>query len=482
MPDASNREKNLIAGSWRGGAERIPNLNPFTSAVIGHSAQATAAEIEEAGAAAAKAAPLTRARPLHERAAILARAAELLGARKAEIVATLTAELGRPVTLNATEVDRGIATLTGGAEEAKRMTGEYLPLDGVAAGANRHAYWRREPVGPVIGITPFNFPVNLLLHKLAPAVAAGCPITLKIPPQTPFTPRLIAEVMLEAGCTIPGELNVFDAAPALAETAVRDDRYKLLSFTGSPAVGWKLKSIAGKKRVLLELGNSSGAIVHHDAPELPWVAQRLCFGSFAAAGQVCISVQRIFVHERVWEKFTSLFLDEVSRIVWGDPNDPKTIMGPVIDDASAARIETWIARARDHGAKLLAGGPRKGRLIPPTVLTNVNPRSEVACAEMFGPVVSLFRYTDRDDVFAMLNDTPFGLQAGVFTDSLAFSQQAIDRCDVAAVMVNEFPMYRVDRMPYGGIKDSGLGREGVKYALDEYSEKKLIVVNTKPGA
>ncbi|MCK6440493.1 MAG: aldehyde dehydrogenase family protein [Planctomycetes bacterium] len=473
--------KNLINGQWREGKETAPNINPFTGKVIDQSALASPKDVEDAAVAAVNAFEHTRKRPAWKRAEVLARGAEIMKRRKEELVETMTAEFGRPRMFNDIETERGIFTLINAAEEAKRLNGEYIPLDLMPATENRYAYYRYEPIGPVFGISPFNFPINLLMHKICPSLAAGCTLSVKIPPQTPNTPRIVAEIMMEAGC-IDGELNVFDCTPQVAEAGVRDDRYKLLTFTGSPKVGWYLKSIAGKKPVILELGNSSAAIVHHDVRDLDWCVNRLVVGSFAAAGQVCISTQRIFIHEKIYGEFEKRFVEAVKKMPWGDPSNPKAIMGPVVDDLGANRIESWIKEATDGGAKVLSGGKRKERLIDPTVLTNVKPTMKVACEEVFGPVVSLWKYTDKDNVFAMSNATPFGLQTAVFTDSIAFMDKAVDECEVAGVMINEYPTFRIDHMPYGGIKDSGLGREGVKYSLHDYTEKKLVVVNKKPTA
>lgn len=470
--------KNLINGEWRKGESQVPNINPFTGEELSQSEQASAQDIEDAAQAAVRAFQITRRRSTHERAAILHKAAKLLKERAQEITDGMTAELGRPVTFNAGEVKRGIFTITNGAEEAMRLNGESMPLDLLPGFEDRYAYTLREAVGPVVGVTPFNFPVNLLLHKIVPAIAAGCPITVKIPPQTPDTPRRIGEIFQEAGC-IAGELNLVDCAPDVFEPAIRDERYKLLSFTGSPAVGWKLKSIAGKKRVLLELGNASGVVVHHDVQDMEWALKRIRTGAFAAAGQVCISIQRIFVHEKIADQFSQRFVELVREMAWGDPSNPDAVAGPMVDDAAADKVESRLKAAIDGGARVLIGGGRDGRLIEPCVLSDVKLEMPIACDEIFGPVVSIWSYSDQDDVFGMVNATPFGLQAGVFSDSARFIERAIDQLDVAGVMVNEFPTFRIDHMPYGGIKDSGLGREGVKYALTEYTEPKLVVVNKR---
>ncbi len=471
--------QNLIAGEWRDGETTVPNTDPWTGAKLGDSAQASRKDLEDATVAAVSAAEATKRRPTWKRAEILERAAAELSLRKNELVAVMNGELGRPSPLNAVEVDRGIFTLKNAAEEARRLNGEYLPLDLMPATESRYAWWKREPVGPVIGITPFNFPVNLMLHKIAPAIAAGCPITIKLPPQTPSVGRLVGECFVEAG-VIPGELNLLDMPPEVATVAVEDDRYKLLSFTGSPRVGWVLKAKAGKKRVILELGNSSGVIVHNDIQDMHWVAKRLAFGSFAAAGQVCISVQRIFVQSGMWSAFTGEFLDQCRKLEPVQASDPTGVLGPMVDDQSADRVWDWVHQAIDAGAESLLPLKREGRRIWPIVLTNVEPTMKVFCEEVFGPVVVLERYNDVNAAVSLLNATPFGLQAGVFTDSLEVMHRVIDGADVAAVMINEFPTFRIDHMPYGGIKDSGLGREGVRFALEEYTEKKLVVVNKSP--
>ncbi|MCA8938239.1 MAG: aldehyde dehydrogenase family protein [Planctomycetes bacterium] len=470
---------NLINGDWRRGQSERPNVNPHTGEEIDQSAIASAQDLEDASAAAMSAFSQTRQRPIHARATILHRVAELLKAQHQRFTDCMTEELGRPIDFNRNEVDRAIFTFTNAAEEAKRLNGEYLPLDLTPACEGRYAYWRREAIGPVLAITPFNFPLNLLAHKVAPAIAAGCPFTVKVPPQTPNTARLLGEVLMEAGC-IAGECNILDMSPEVAEAAVRDERYKLLTFTGSPKVGWYLKSVAGKKRVLLELGNASAAIVHHDANNLEWIVKRLRIGAFAAAGQVCISVQRIFVHKERAADFVGRFVMACEALKPENPRSEGALIGPMVDESAAERVEAWIKEAVDAGAKVIAGQRRReGRHLWPVVLADVAPEMKVSCEEVFGPVVSIETYTDVDDALARVNDTPFGLQVGVFSDSLEVIERVVDGAEVAGVIVNDFPTFRIDHMPYGGIKDSGLGREGVKYALDEYTEKKLIVFNRK---
>jgi len=470
---------NLIAGRWCPGDTTRPIHHAWTGAKIAESHVATENDMEIATVAAVDAMAETRRRPTHARAAILARASEILTRRKSDLVAAMNAELGRPASLNAGEVDRAAFTLLNASEEAKRLHGEYIPLDLLPMAEQRYSWWKREPVGPVFGITPFNFPVNLMVHKVAPAIASGCSITLKIPPQTPLTPRIVGEVLEEAG-VIPGELNLMDCEPSVAEAAVRDERYKLLTFTGSPRAGWHLKSVAGKKRVLLELGNSSGAIVHHGVRDLGWVARRLAFGAFAAAGQVCIHVQRIFVDHRSWRPFLNAFLERAKTYQPLPANNPDAVLGALIDDAAADRVEAWVNDALSQGATALLPFRREGRKVWPCVLTNVTNDMKVCREEVFGPVVTLMPFESLEDAIRDTNATPFGLQAGVFTDSIDAMHQCIDGLEVAAVMVNEYPMFRIDHMPYGGIKDSGLGREGVRFAIEEYTEKKLVVVNQRP--
>jgi glyceraldehyde-3-phosphate dehydrogenase (NADP+) len=337
---------------------------------------------------------------------------------------------------------------------------------------------RRVPIGPVLGITPFNFPLNLVAHKVAPALAAGNPILIKPAPQTPLTALLLAEVGLEAGVP-PGGLNVLPCDNRVAERLVVDPRFKLLSFTGSAAVGWMLKAKCGKKKVVLELGGNAGVIVEQDA-DLDFAAQRCASGGFGYAGQTCISVQRIFVHHSVVDLFTTKLLLQVARLKGGDPNDESTVVGPLIDQHAAHRVEEWIGEAVAQGARVLLGGKRMGSVVEATVLTNVTPTMKVSCREVFGPVVTVTPYRQFDEALEAMNRSEYGLQAGVFTQDVNKVFYAFRHLEVGAVLVNEIPTFRAEHMPYGGVKDSGLGREGLRISIEEMTEPRFLVLNIRP--
>jgi glyceraldehyde-3-phosphate dehydrogenase (NADP+) len=390
----------------------------------------------------------------------------------------MTGEAGKPITDARREVARAVQTFTIAAEEAKRIPGEVIPLDWTPGMDSHLGILRRVPIGPVLGITPFNFPLNLVAHKVAPALAAGNPILIKPAPQTPLTALLLAEVGLEAGVP-PGGLNVLPCDNRVAERLVVDPRFKLLSFTGSAAVGWMLKAKCGKKKVVLELGGNAGVIVEQDA-DLDFAAQRCASGGFGYAGQTCISVQRIFVHHSVVDLFTTKLLLQVARLKGGDPNDESTVVGPLIDQHAAHRVEEWIGEAVAQGARVLLGGKRMGSVVEATVLTNVTPTMKVSCQEVFGPVVTVTPYRQFDEALQAMNRSEYGLQAGVFTQDVNKVFHAFRHLEVGAVLVNEIPTFRAEHMPYGGVKDSGLGREGLRISIEEMTEPRFLVLNVRP--
>jgi len=357
------------------------------------------------------------------------------------------------------------------------MAGDVIPMD-LTPGMDRHlSLARRFPIGPVLGITPFNFPLNLVAHKVAPCLAAGNPMVLKPAPQTPLTSLLLAEVVLEARLP-PGALSVVPCENAVAEQMVTDDRFKVVSFTGSAPVGWMLKAKSGKKRVLLELGGNAGVIVEPDA-DVDTAAARCAAGGYAYSGQTCISVQRIFVHASVYDRFVAQFVARVKELKTGDPAEETTVIGPLIDEAAAKRVEQWIQEAAAQGARVLAGGKRTGTVVEATVLADVTPSMKVSCREVFGPVVTVSRYTDFSAALAALNASDYGLQAGVFTRDIDRIFRSYRELEVGAVLANEIPTFRAEHMPYGGVKDSGLGREGLRYAIEEMTELKLLVLNLR---
>ncbi|MDH4097882.1 MAG: aldehyde dehydrogenase family protein [Nitrospira sp.] len=470
----------LVHGQWKQGDRVSRVVNPFDGRAIADVAQAAESDIEQAIASTAGAAAAMGALPAHARYNILQRIAALIDRRRDEFASTITAEAGKPITDAKREVSRAVQTFTVAAEEARRIPGEVLPLDWMPGSDSHLGILRRFPIGPVLGITPFNFPLNLVAHKVAPALAAGNPILIKPAPQTPLTALLLGEVALEAGLP-PGGLNVVPCDNALAERLVVDPRFKLLSFTGSAAVGWMLKAKCGKKKVTLELGGNAGVVIEPDA-DLDLAAQRCAAGGFGYAGQTCISVQRVFAHHSIADLFTTKLLTHVARLKAGDPADESTTIGPVIDSAAARRIESWIGEAVAAGARVLLGGNRMGSVVEATVLSNVKPDMKVSCQEVFGPVITVTSYRQFSDAIALLNQSDYGLQAGVFTQDVNKIFYAFRHFDVGAVLANEIPTFRADHMPYGGVKDSGLGREGVRAAIEDMTEPRLLVLNLKEPA
>ena len=412
--------------------------------------------------------------PSYERSRVLNEVAAQILAQRESLAEILCGEAGKPIKDSLTEVERTALTFRVAAEEAARLTGEFLPLDINAASKGRFGITRRFPAGPVAGISPFNLPLSLSAHKVAPAMAVGAPIVLKVPTAAPLTMLAVARLIDAAGA-LPGSVSVLPMDRTLGDRMVTDDRFAVLSFTGSPAVGWDMKARAGKKKVVLELGGNAGAIVDASA-DLDWAATRCATGAFKYAGQTCISVQRIFVHEQVWDDFTDRFVGRASALRLGDPADPATDLGPMIDEAAAIRIDEWVSEAVSAGARVLLGGQRSGACYPPTILTDVPDSARVCREEAFAPVAILSRVADFDEALNLVNDSDFGLQAGVFTRDLWNSWRAFERLEVGGVIVNDSPTYRVDHMPYGGVKDSGLGREGIRYAMEDMTELRLLVV------
>ena len=467
----------LIGDQWRHTSATRRVVNPFNGDVVGEVCQAGKPEVEEAIHLAVTAFPHIRRLPAYVRADALKKIAGSLSDQQEELARTISSEAGKPIADARREVSRSIQTFTIAGEEAKRVPGEVVPLD-LSPGMEPHVGMaRRVPIGPVLGITPFNFPLNLVAHKLAPSLASGNPFVLKPAPQTPLTSLCLAGIVVDSGLP-PGTLSVLPCENTLAEQMVADPRFKLLSFTGSAAVGWRLKEKCGKKRVVLELGGNAGVIVEPDA-DLDTVAQRCVAGGFGYSGQSCISVQRIFVHDAVYDGFLDRLLARVSALKAGDPADESTVVGPLIDLAAARRVEEWIEEAVSAGARVLAGGKRSGSVVEATVLTDVRPDMKVSCQEIFGPVVTVARYRTFDEALEAMNASSFGLQAGIFTRDVNRVFRAYRDLEVGTVLANEIPTFRADQMPYGGVKDSGLGREGVRYAIEDMTEWKLLVLNLK---
>ncbi|HEY9165935.1 MAG TPA: aldehyde dehydrogenase family protein [Candidatus Kryptonia bacterium] len=467
--------KLYIGGKWIETKESAPVINPFDGTVVGDVCQAGESEVDLAIGSAEKAFEVTRKLPSYKRAEILQRVVVRLRDRKEEIARTMTLESGKPIQYTRGEVERAMMTFSVASEEAKRIPGEVVPLDLAIGSEKRWGIVRRYPIGPIASITPFNFPLNLVAHKIAPALAAGNSVVHKSPPQTPITSVLLAEIISDAG--VPdGALNVISCDNQVAEKLAADVRLKMLSFTGSPRVGWYLKSKAPKKKVILELGGNAAVIVEPDA-NFEFAVKRLVAGSFANAGQVCISVQRIYVHESVYEKFRDAFLEETAKVKTGNPLDDDTVVGPMINAMEADRAAKWIDEAKSAGATILIGGRRDGNFIQPTVIEKVPTNAQIYCEEAFAPVAILEKYSDFDEAIKKVNDTKFGLQSGVFTNDARKIFKAFDETQVGGVVINDYPTYRIDNMPYGGIKESGFGREGVRYAIDEMTEPKLLALN-----
>jgi acyl-CoA reductase-like NAD-dependent aldehyde dehydrogenase len=465
----------LIAGRWLETGTTKPIRNPYTGEVLAEVCQAGEAEAEQAIRAAVSAFAVGRRLPAHQRAEALHKIAGGISARNEEFARCLSNESGKPITDARREVGRAISTFTTASEEAKRIHGEVIPLD-ITPGTDHHfGLSRRMPIGPLLGITPFNFPLNLVAHKVAPALAVGNPIVLKPALQTPLTSLLLGEVFLQTGLPA-GMLSILPCANPVAERMVMDDRFKMLSFTGSAPVGWMLKAKAGKKRVVLELGGNAGVIVEPDA-DLYHAADRCAAGGYVYSGQTCISVQRIYVHESVYQDFLDKLIPRVGALQAGNPADDATVIGPLVDEAAAKRVESWIIEAVAAGARIRIGGKRHGSVVEATVLTDVTPEMKVSCQEVFGPVVTVTPFVKFDDALAGINDSPYGLQAGVFTRDIKKAFQAYRELEVGTVLINEIPTFRADHMPYGGVKDSGLGREGIRYAIEEMTDIKLLVLN-----
>jgi len=466
-----------LNGDWVMHGRDVVVTSPYDRTVVAVVYEADRHDAEVALESAVRAFAVTRKIPSYQRAAILHKITDGIAARREEVARTICQEAGKPIKTARIEVERAINTFHIAAEESTRIYGEYIPLDTLESTAGRWGLLRRFPLGPVFAITPFNFPLNLVAHKVAPAIAAGCPLILKPAPQTPVSSLLLAEIVHESGWP-QGAFAVMPLSNENAGLLVADDRIKLLTFTGSAAVGWQLKSKAGKKRVTLELGGNAGVIVHSDT-DLAHAAQRCVVGGFSYAGQTCISVQRILVHRPVFDSFTRPLVEGVRKLKIGDPMHEDTDVPPLIREQDAIRVTEWIDEAVKGGAKLLCGGRRKGSVVEPAVLTGTSPSMRVNCAEIFGPVVTVEPYDEFREAVRQINDSPYGLQAGVFTRDAVLIQMAFDELEVGGVIVGDVPSFRVDQMPYGGVKDSGLGREGLRYSIEDMTERKLLVMALK---
>ena len=450
--------------------------NPFDASIVGQVPVADAAAFDRAADAAVAAAPRMARMPAHERAALLMRVSAAIAADREAIARTLAAEAGKPLKDALTETDRATMTFQVAAEEARRLGGEVLPMDLAPHGERRIAIVRRVPIGPIAAISPFNFPLNLSAHKLAPALAAGNSIVLKPATKTPLSAITLGRLLNEAGAP-EGAVSVLAMSREVGDQLVTDPRFKLLTFTGSSPVGWAMKARAGRKKVILELGGNAGVIVNRDA-DVAFAAKRIAAGGFAYAGQSCISVQRVYVHDAVFDAFAAELVSLVEKLKVGDPLDPSTDIGPMIEEDEAVRIDAWVKEAEAAGARVLTGGRRLGgAMYAPTVMTDVPTDAKLCAEEAFAPLVGLWRFSALDEALAEVNRSRFGLQAGIFTRDLEGALLAYDALDVGGVIVNDVPTWRIDHMPYGGVKDSGLGREGPRYTIEEMTEPKLLVIN-----
>jgi acyl-CoA reductase-like NAD-dependent aldehyde dehydrogenase len=459
-----------VAGEWQSSQEPLAVRNPFSGDVVGVTYQASRDQLEQAIVGAERAFEVTRKSPTYERVTQLKAMAAGLKERRDEVAKMIAAEAGKPIRDAEVEADRGVFTLETAAEEAKRIDGEVIPLDLLPTSKGRAGVVRRFPIGPIAGISPFNFPLNLALHKLAPAIASGNTIVLKPPSRDPLTMLLFAEIV-EASGVPKGAVSIMPMDREVGDALVEDPR-----FTGSPDVGWEMKRRAGMKKVVLELGGNAGVIVDADA-DLDFAVNRIRVGAFAYSGQVCISVQRVFVVEEVYEQFRDKLVDAVKSIQVGDPLDRTTDLGPMIDEKAVTRTQSWIDDAAADGARVLTGGSADRGFFQPTVIENADPSSFVCSKEAFAPLVTIAPVKSFGEAIRKLNDSEYGLQAGVFTNSLEKALTAFENIEVGGVVINDVPTYRIDHMPYGGVKASGLGREGLKYAIEDMTEPRIMVLN-----
>ncbi len=474
MATTATEKPLLVAGEWIETGEWQEVRSPYSGDVVARVAKAGADETRRAIDAAEEA--MREPLPAHKRAEILVRVAGALGRRHEEVARLISDEAGKPMKAAKIEASRAMSTYTFAAVEARKLTGETIPMDASQAGEGKLAITLREPLGVVGAISPFNFPLNLVAHKIAPALAAGCAVVLKPASQTPLSALLLAELETEAGLP-PGWLNVVVGPSAeIGDVLVDDERVKVLTFTGSSGVGWGLRERAPKKRVNLELGNSTPLIVEADA-DIEAAATATATHGFSFAGQSCISIQRVYVQRDAYDDFVARLVPKVEQLVVGDPADEDTDVGPVIDEDARDRILEWLDEAKSGGAELLTGGELEGELLRPTVVANAGPDLKVSCEEVFGPVVTVNAYDTLDEAIELANGTKYGLQGGIFTASLDAAFEAARRLEFGGITVNEAPTFRADQMPYGGVKDSGNTREGPAYAVREFTEPRLVVLN-----
>lgn len=469
--------KILINGELRTTDKKLEVKSPYNGEVVSTTYIASDKDIEDALQGCDNAFKVLKVAPVWQKAKWLELTIEGMKDRFDELVETIVLDAGKPVKDAIVEVKRTIATFTLAKEESKRIYGETIPLDIFEGVEKRMGIVKRFPVGPMLGISPFNFPLNLVAHKVAPAMAVGNPIFLKPASQTPTSSCLLGEIIHDAGYPAGG-VNIVPCPGAKAEKVLQDDRIKKLTFTGSPSVGWHLKALCGHRKVTLELGGNAGVIID-EGSDVELATSRCTIGAFSFAGQVCISVQRIYVHENIFEEFKNAFIPKVNALKLGDPQDETTNIGPMIDEASIEKTLSWIKEAEKEGAEILTGGEREGNILKPTVITGTVPEMKVCSEEAFAPVVVLEKFSDFDDAVASVNNSQFGLQAGVFTSDIKRAFKAFEDIEAGGIIINDIPTFRVDNMPYGGFKNSGFGREGIKYAIEEMTEIKHMALNLK---
>lgn len=466
----------FINGQWREAKSYKTLYSPYHGEPIAQVAIASEQDVEDAIAGALEAFKVTRKMAAHERSLILGKVAEMLQDRKEEAAEMIAKEAAKPIKTAKSEVDRTIETYRFAAEEAKRIQGETIAMDAAPGGEGRIAYTVKEPVGVVGAITPFNFPMNLVAHKLGPAIAVGNTVVLKPAGQTPLSAYFIAELFEKAGLPKGAIQVITGSGKAIGDQLISDPRVKHITFTGSPKVGISLREKAGLKGLTLELGSNSAVIIDEDAEELDAIAERVVGGAFSYQGQVCISVQRVYVHKRIAEPFLQLLVEKASKLRVGDPMDSDTDVSALITEEDTERVQDWIEEARESGAKVILGGEVKDRVLAPAILTEVPSSAKVSSQEVFGPVMVVNRVNSLEEAIEQVNDSMYGLQAGIYTKNIHHALQAADELEVGGVLINDIPTFRVDHMPYGGVKQSGYGREGIKYAIDAMTELKLVVI------
>jgi glyceraldehyde-3-phosphate dehydrogenase (NADP+) len=473
----AKRYKYYLGGRWIDSKKRLTVYSPYDGALIADCAAASEADYSAAIAAAEKAFAAAREMPSYRREEVCLQIAAALEKNLENFARMLSLEVGKVYRDSVGEVKRAIGVFRVAAEESKRIGGEIIDLDWSPGSEERIGLIRRFPLGVVAGIAPFNFPLNLVAHKIAPAIASGNCIVLKPASKTPVVALMLAE-LIDKTAYPKGAVSVLPGSAKDSLPLIEDPRVKLITFTGSPEVGWWIKEKAKDKKVALELGGNAGVAVADDA-DLELAASRLVYGAFGQAGQSCISVQRIYLHRKIYDPFLKLFLSKMKKIKIGDPLRTETDLGPMIDDESAERIESWIKEAVKDGAKIIAGGKRKGRVLEPTLLTDVKPRMKVCFREVFAPLAVVIKYDDFGKMIDQINDSEYGLQAGIFTHRLKDIFYAFKHLDVGGVMINDISTYRADHQPYGGMKKSGVGREGIKYAIEDMTEIKILGLNLK---